>query len=205
MKSHYVAALALSLLVVQAVAGNYILTIDGKAYDVELGPKQRDITLMDGRNLKIGLDKKAIGSFKSDSFIFDYPSRLSPSRTDLGGGIHQTIVTSPRGTLVIIQEYSEIDPTGLVDTMMTELNEEELGFGYKITIRPATKKLADGTTLTGKVAVSAFEETEYTRYVLTHKIGNHGVIVITQYEKENPPEELEMLDVFWRSLKLSAN
>ena len=64
-------------------------------------------------------------TFKSENFSFEHPIRLSPSRTDLGGGVFQTMMASPLGTMVMIQEYTAINPSGLIDMMLNELTKEE--------------------------------------------------------------------------------
>ena len=185
-----------------AFAANYTLTIDGKGYDIDIG-KQQVVKLADGRTLLITLNKKAIISFKSDNFSFDHPSIFSPSRTDLSNGIHQTMMASPLGTLVMVQEYTTMDPSGLVDMMLNELTKEEAQYGYKITKRLAAKTLTDGTKLAGKMAISAYKGTEYIRQVLCYQARDAGLLIVTQFEKANSLEERQIIDVFWSTLKVS--
>lgn len=186
----------------QANAGDYVLTIDGKPYEVDLGEKAT-IKLPDGRTLGVTLDKKVIVSFKSENFSFEHPSRLAPSRTDLGDGIFQTMMTSPLGTMVMLQEYTTLNPAPLVDVMLNELTKEEADYGYKITKSPSTRKLANGAQLKGKVAVSAYKDDEYTRHVLAYEARDAGVLIITQVEKDASQEDLAMVETFWKSLAIS--
>lgn len=202
MRSRLIAIMMLSAVCGYAFAANYTLTIDGKDYEIDLG-KQQVIKLADGRTLQITLNKKAIVTFKGDHFAFDHPSRFSPSRTDLGDGIHQTMMASPVGTLVMIQEYTSLDPSGLVDMVLNELTKEEAQYGYKITKRETSKTLSDGTRLTGKMAVSTYKDTEYTRHVLCYRARDAGLLIVTQFEKSCPREEREIIDVFWKTLEVS--
>lgn len=186
----------------QANAGDYVLTIDGKPYEVDLGEKAT-LKLPDGHTLGVTLDKKTVVSFKSEHFSFEHPSRLAPSRSDLGDGIFQTMMASPLGTMVILQEYTTLNPSSLVDVMLNELTKEEADYGYKITRSPATKKLANGAQLNGKVAVSAYKDDEYTRHVLTYESRDEGIMIITQVEKAASQEDLAMMETFWKSLVIS--
>lgn len=186
----------------QANAGDYVLTIDGKPYEVDLGEKAT-IKLPDGRALGVMLDKKTIVFFKSEHFSFEHPSRLAPSRTDLGDGIFQTMMASPLGTMIILQEYTAMSPSPLVDLMLNELTKEEADYGYKVTRSPSTRKLASGSQLKGKVAVSAYKDDEYTRHVLTYEARDGGLMIITQVEKDAPQEDLAVIETFWKSLDIA--
>ena len=110
---------------------------------------------------------------------------------------------SATGTVVMVQEYTTLDPSGLVDMMLTELTKEEVQYGYKITTSQVTKTLADGTQVTGKRAVSTYKGTEYIRHVLCYRVRDAGLLLITQFEKGSPSEEKQIIDEFWRTLKVS--
>jgi len=185
-----------------ALAGNYVLTIDGKKYEIEVG-KQKTVELSDGKKIQVTLEKKAIVSFIAGNFSFDHPSDVTPSRTDLGDGIHQTIMATPLGTLVLVQEYANMDPAALVDMMLNELTKEEKQYGYKITNSPAKIKLTSGKTLTGKKSIAIYRGEQTTRHVLCYSIRDAGVMIVTQVDKEAPPKDKSMVDSFWKTLKIS--
>ena len=185
-----------------AIAGNYVLTIDGKTHEVDLD-KQTTIKLSDGKKIQVTLEKKAIVSFGVDDFSFDHPSSVTPSRTDLGDGIHQTMMTTPLGTLVIVQEYANMDPSGLVDMMLNELTKEEKQYGYKITNSPAKIKLSSGKTLTGKKSIATYRGEQTTRHVLCYSLRDAGVMIVTQVAKDASPKDKSMIDTFWKTLKIT--
>jgi hypothetical protein len=185
-----------------ALAGNYTLKIDGKKHEIDLGAKTT-VTLADGRKVEVELEKKTIADFKTNNFSFSHPSHVTPSRTDLGDGIHQTMMATPSGTMVMIQEYSGTNPSGLVDFMLTELLKEEAEYGYDIIKTAASKQLADGKTMTGKRAVSKHRTDEYERYVLCYGIRDAGVLILTQVEKAASRQDLTMIDLFWKSLQVT--
>ena len=96
-----------------------------------------------------------------------------------------------------------LNPSGIIDMMLNELTKEEAHYGYKITKLETTKTLADGTELTGKMAVSTYKEIESTKHVLCYPARDAGLIIITMFEKETPPEDRQIIDLFWRTLKVS--
>jgi hypothetical protein len=202
MRLRIASLIILCLFSVNGFAANYILTINGKNFDINMD-EQQIIKLENQSTLRVTLSKKDIASYKVDNFAFDHPSRLSPSRTDLGHGIYQSMIVSPLGTLVLIQEYTTMDPSGLVDMMLNELTKEEAQYGYKITRSPVTKTLTDGSVLTGTLATSIYKDTENVRHVLCYKARDAGMLIITQYEKGIAPEEAQIIDLFWKTLNVT--
>ena len=202
MRVSLVAVVAIASLACTALAGNYIITIDGKRYEVDLD-KRFTVALQDGKTVQVALEKKDIAAFSAGVFSFSHPSHVAPARTDLGDGVHQTMMVTPSGTMVMIQEYSGINPSGLVDFMLTELLKESVQYGYKITKTPASKKLADGRTVTGKRAVSKYQADVYDLFVLCYGTRDAGIMIITQIEKAAPREDVAMIDMFWKSMRIS--
>ncbi len=203
MNSRLIAAALLWLACGAALAGDYTLSIDGKPYDFELGRLQV-IKLADGRSLTVSLNRKDVVTYTGAMFSFDHVSKLSPARKDLKHGVRQTMMISPLGTLILVQEYSSLDPTDLVDTMLNELTKEEAHYGYKITKSDVRRTLPGGTTLSGKAAASSYKDSEIIRQVFTSKSHDAGVLIITQIDKDAPPEDQQMLDLFWKSLSIAA-
>lgn len=184
------------------IAGNYILNLDGHRYDLDLG-KPATIRLPDGHRAHVRLVKKAILPYKWKDFSFEYPGKLSPISKDLGDGTYQTNIITPSGSVILIQEYTRTSPCFLVDRMLTELTKDEVKAGYKITRGLATQKLASGTLLKGRMAVSRSGDSEYTRHVLCYAGHGSGMLIVTQYEKSRPQEDRNMIDTFWRSLRIA--
>jgi len=199
MKASLVVGIAcIWLICSHAIAGNYILTVEGKKHEVDVG-KPTIIELRDGKSIVVTLEKKAVVSFTSENFSFDHPSGVTPSRSDLGDGIHQTMMSTPLGTAVIIQEYANMDPSGLVDMMVNELTKEEKRYGYKISMSPAEMKLANGIVVKGKKVDAEYRGEQSTRHVLCHSIRDAGILVITVVDKEAPPEDQIMIETFWKT------
>ncbi|MGH1374809.1 MAG: hypothetical protein ACRBCK_00555 [Alphaproteobacteria bacterium] len=185
----------------QAFAGNYKVTIDGKVHEVDLGQVNR-IVLEDGREIEVVVDKKDVLSFEVDNFSFDYPSAFKPTRTDVGDGIYQTMMATPLGSLVLVQEYTTLDPSHMVDMMVKELTKEEEQYGYQIETSAVTK-VVNGTSFTGKKAIARYKADKSTRFVFAHGARDSGLMVITMVDKDAPAEDIAMIQKFWESLTVT--
>jgi hypothetical protein len=184
-----------------ALAGNYILVIDGQEYEVDLDEKA-NIKLADGKTLNVTLKKKPILAYKTDMYSFDHPSEVTPARENLGEGIHQMMVASVQGTVIMVQEYTTLDPAGLIDMMVNELTKEERQYGYKFLDVPYQKKLADDKTIaTGKQSISSIDGDQTTRQVLSISGKDKGLLIITIVNKAAPDADKKMVETFWQSLK----
>ena len=201
MKLRLFLVMALGLWGSLVLAGNYLLTIDGKPYELDIG-ELTTATLQNGQKVQVKLEKKDIATFKTEMFSFNHPSGFAPSKTDLGDGVYQTIMATPTGTMVMIQEYTGLNPCGLIDMIVTELTKEEVHYGYTITKRDVSKKLADGQTVTGKFVVSKYRKDENQRNVLCYGAKDAGLVIVTQLDNDTPSEDMAMMDLFWKTLTI---
>ena len=90
-------------------ASNYEITINGETYDISLGHDYQ-IKSDSGEKLQFRVDKKAVMTYKNRYISFQHKSDLAISSTDLGNGIRQIMTNTAVGTLVLIQEYSTMNP-----------------------------------------------------------------------------------------------
>lgn len=183
-----------------ALAGNYILVIDGKEYEVDLDEKA-SIQLPDGKALNVTLKKKAVVTYKTDMYSFDHPNEVTPSRQRLGQGVHQMLVSTAHGTAIIVQDYTVMDPASLINMMLKELSKEQKQLGYKFDDTDYSNKLSDGTEVSGKQSIASFENEQMTRHVVTASGEGKGILVIVQIDKTAPEADRKMVQTFWDSLK----
>lgn len=73
-------AIAIGLWGTVALAGNYILTIDGKQYELDLG-EPTTVTIRGDQKVQLKLEKKDVIVFKTSTFSFSHPSSATPART----------------------------------------------------------------------------------------------------------------------------
>lgn len=183
-------------------ANDYEIEIDGQKNPMDLGIEKK-IKLADGKTVTIKLTQNPYSSFKGKYHTFKHKSNMKPSVSKIDGGITQIMLATGLGTIVMIQEYDLINPTLVVDLMVSELTKEEKGFGYKIETSPTTKKVGS-LTLTGKQAVATYKNTQWTKSVYAFGEHDAGILIVTAIEKQNAQNDQFLIDDFWKDLKISV-
>ena len=112
------------------------------------------------------------------------------------------MTTTALGTLVLIQEYSTMNPKTLVNLMLQELTQEQVSYGYKMQKMTYSKTLKDGTKLDGNKAILKYKNEEEYWCVLAHGIKDSGFLVITKIDKENFDAEKNIIDLMWETLQI---
>lgn len=180
---------------------NYEITIDEKAYDLNLN---EEIQVMDksGKTVNIVLRKKPYIEYSDQIVSFQHKSELSVSSQDLGSGIKQLMFVTATGTVIMIQEYSNMNPSMLVPMMLKEITKEQVDYGYKMTQDKVTRKLNSGIILKGMKATLKYKGEERYWEILSYGKRDIGILVITQIDKEYIKTEKEIHSHFWNTLKL---
>lgn len=194
------ASLVLSLLVASHVlaAEDYVLTVNGKTYDVGLD-STKELTLPNGEVLKVELKMKEELQYDRPYFSFKHSSKFRPSTSDLGDGVHQTVLTTPEGTGIFIQEYSNVDPTFLVEAMLNELTKEEVQYGYMYKDSKVSKSVGK-LEAKGKQAITTHRDNRWVREVYVIAGRDRGLLIFTQIETVGTAKEQPVIDKFWESL-----
>lgn len=180
---------------------NYELIIDGKAYDLNIN-EEIEAVVNSGKTVTVILRKKPYIQYSDQMVSFQHKSELSVSSQDLGDGISQLMSTTATGTLIMIQEYSGMNPSMLVPMMLKELTKESVDYGYKMTQENVTHKLNSGIIITGLKATLKYKGEESYWEVLAYGKKDTGVLVITQIDREFIKTDKEIHSHFWKTLKL---
>jgi hypothetical protein len=180
---------------------NYEVTINGKTYGLNLD-EAIQIKDEEGNEIEILLRKKPYTEY-SDQFVsFQLRSELNVSAQDLGNGITQLMSATATGTLIMIQEYSDMNPSMLVPMMLKELTKESVEYGHKMTQEKITRKLKSGATLKGLKAILRYKGEETSWEVLGYGKKDTGILVITQIDKEFFQTDKKLHERFWNTLDL---
>ncbi|MDM7859434.1 hypothetical protein QTP81_02300 [Alteromonas sp. ASW11-36] len=163
-----------------ALAGNYILKIDGKLYEIGLG-EQTEVRIGD-KVVSVSLDQKAVLTYSSQYFSFDHPREFVPAKSDLGSGLYQTATMTPLGSVVLVQEYTTMSPVSLLDLMINEITKVERQYGYNITEEPKAITLKDGKVVKGKMVYSKYNDTDIERFIGVYGNRDSGVLIMTQID-----------------------
>jgi hypothetical protein len=183
-----------------AIAGNYTVTINNTPHDFSLGEEKT--VSVDGQNLTITLVQKDIVEFARDNYSFKHSSKFNPSTTQLDEGITQTAMMTSLGTVVIVQEYTTINPAGMISLMINEVTKEERQYGYDINSSPTSVTLQDGTVLTGQIVTSKYPGTDIKRYVLAYGAKDRGLLVMTQIDYSLASAEESVIKTFLDTLNI---
>jgi len=184
-------------------AEDYIITINGTSKEIGLD-QETTLVLLDGTSLKLILQQKEYLRFNGDLFSFEHKSKYKPNRNDLGDGVFQTMIFTPLGTGVLVQEYIQMNPINLVDMMLNELTKEEVEYGYKYSEKAVTKKAGD-IRFNGKQAVTTYPGKEWTRSVLAYGEKDKGILIVTMIERDNYKTERDLIEHLWKSIELKNN
>ena len=199
-----VLSISASLLACQPAAAQekgYQLKLGQQAVDIDPG-ETVEITLPDGSKADVTLTRNEFATYRADAFSFMHPGDNGVSRSNLGNGILQHVMTSALGTLVVVQSYARSDPTSLVEFMLQEMTRDEIAAGASIEKGPASRTI-DGQQAAGlKAAVTLNGETaDYE--VFARASGASGVIIVTRMDRDSAAEDGPLMAKFWETLKFS--
>lgn len=179
----------------------YRLTIDGVATDIDAG-SEAEITLPDGRKVTARLERNEFATYAGGRFSFVHPSAMAVTKTQLTDGIVQHLLASAVGTVVIVQDYEKINPVSLDQLMLQEMTKETVQAGGTLTQENASRKLADGTELTGLKATVKTRTERVDYEVFGYGKVDQGVMVITRIDADNAASDQPLIDRFWESLTI---
>ena len=179
---------------------NYVMTIDGKDYDINIDDT---ITVQSQKgNVAITLKRKEFSTFTKDVVSFEHRSDLSVAATDIDRDIHQYLLASALGTLIIVQKYDAMNPDSLNELMINQIAKDDIASGYKIKKSDFSRTLSDGTKMNGLRARLTYKKDDVDLQVLSVDLGDSGVIAITRYNNDMAVGEDKIIDRFWETLKL---
>ena len=179
---------------------NYVMTVDGKDYDINIDDT---ITAQSKKgDVAITLKRKEFSTFTKDVVSFEHRSDLSVAATDIDRDIHQYLLASALGTLIIVQKYDAMNPDSLNELMISQIAKDDLATGYKIKKSDFNRTLSDGTKMKGLRAHLTYKKEDVDLQVLSVDLGDSGVIAITRYNNDMAVGEDKIIDRFWATLKL---
>lgn len=179
----------------------YKLTIGDTSVEINPG-ESLDVTLPDGSTAKVTLELNAFATYSGATFSFVHPTNVAIAKSELDTDISQYLAATALGTIVIVQEYSSMNPVKLNDLMLQELTKESVQAGGELTQEAATRKLADGKELAGLKATVKSRTDESLYEVFSFGADDQGLVLVTRIDRENVPVEGALIDKFWESLTI---
>ncbi|NJB70787.1 hypothetical protein GGR42_001249 [Saonia flava] len=183
-------------------SGNYLLIINNDTTKINL--KQAfEYKAKKGELLTIIVDQPAIQTYSDEMISFQYDKAYGASKTKIDMGIEQIMVMSSDGNGFIVQKYSSMDPSGLINLMMSELIKESITYGYKKTEEPYTKELKSGQTIKGIKNTLEYKGEEIVYMVGAHGGKDEGVLIVTMLQDASYTQNgLPMINLFLDSLQI---
>jgi len=181
---------------------NYLLIInkDTIQTDLELTNKYK---LKNGETLEIVVKQKETSVYNDNFISFSYPSNLKVSATKLDQSINQLSILKSTGNGYMIQTYSSLNPTSIIDLMIHELTKESIRYGYKKEEFPSEFKIASGQTLRGKKVILTYKDEKEVYNVLSYGGEDEGILVVTlMLNDDYQKEDMVLIDLFLKSLRL---
>lgn len=179
---------------------NFVLSIDGREVGLDLG-ETIEVPGANGQTMKVTLKRADQVTFRGGMLSFTHRGDLTVSSTSLDKDITQHLLASANGTVVIVQEYTSLDPTSLLELMLTTITDEPVAAGAKLTKTETSREVA-GRQIKGLKAelVSGSDKTHVEAYTLGGS--GKGVVIITQLADDYRDIDQAILDGFWSSLSL---
>ena len=183
-------------------ADNFLLEVNGEPHDIRIDTL-KEITLADGTKLNIKLSMKNDIEYMRPYFNFTHSGVFRVTTTDLGDGLFQTLMISPSGTLILIQEHTDMDPTFMLDSMIEEITRPETEAGFDVAQTPITKK-AGPKELAGKRVVTTNDEgASLTREIYAVGGNECGLLILTAIDLKSNADEQSLIDSFWEHLTIT--
>ena len=185
-----------------SAAPNYQIVLNGSVHDVELDKEYKVPLAEGGENVSFTVRVKEDQTF-SDSFLsFSYKKKFSLTESGIHEGVNQVLLNSALGTIVIVQEYSTVNPSGLTSFFLNELTSEERAAGFTQTTKPYEKKLSDTLTLKGIEAVVEKGEQKIQYIVAAHGTDKTGILIAVRLDQEFSKSDGELIENFWNTLSI---
>jgi hypothetical protein len=180
---------------------NFILIIDGKNYELNPGDKLNAKSKA-GKSISIELKRKEFATFVNGALQFEYRGDLSVASTNIDTDIHQHLVASALGTLLIVQQYDKINPAMLTEFMLKQMTDGDVAAAAKLESTPYSMKLIDGTEMKGVKASIKSEKDDVSMQVLAADTGVGGVMAISRINNDMGKNDQPIIDRFWSTLKV---
>jgi hypothetical protein len=183
-----------------ASAGDYVLEIDGQKFELDLDHSTNAV--LGGKPAKLLLRQNPQQIWRNDGLSFEHPAEFAPARRTIEKNVIQTTMSTPTGSVVLVQHYIGIDPTGLIDFMVKTVSDEEVKAGYTRTTKPASRKLANGSVLSGTIVHTEHPGESWDREIVAIESADGGYLVVGMTNDSATDVDHAMLDLFWHSLSL---
>ena len=182
---------------------NYTISINGEKYDYSLDEDFEYDVKKKGK-LIINISQKDILTYNDGVVTFTHTKNFPVSETPVEEGIKQISVIGSDGSGIIIQEYSDFDPTLMIDLMLNEVTKESKEYGYTETSSDVEIKIKGGKLLKGKKSTLEYQGIIDEWIVVSYSWKDSGLIFISMKIDKNSIDDSGVTNVedFFNSLEI---
>jgi hypothetical protein len=183
------------------MAKDFVITIDGTDYDLDPGDSLT-VRSSSGSVVAVTLNKREFSTFHKADISFEHPGTLSVASTDIETDIHQHLLASALGTVLLIQHYDNISSDGLAEVLFAALIRDDAKLSAHIEKQSFNRTLIDGTIVSGVKAHITNATDDVTLEVLGSNRGDGAVMAVSRIDLKSAASEQPLVDRFWATLKL---
>jgi len=134
-------------------------------------------------------------------YSFKYSKDYKVSKTAIQDGIQQIMIMTAEGSGILIQEYTNLNPTMLNEMMLNEVTKESLNYGFKLSRKDYKRELISGQKIeVGKAVLKYKDETNIYEVA---SIGNkdEGILIMSiRMDDVIGTEGQKIIDMMWNTL-----
>jgi hypothetical protein len=180
---------------------DYVLVIDGIEHLLALD-ETKTVILKSGVEVPVKVSKREFGHFTTGNLTFAYPGKYTVASTAVTDSTTQHIVVTALGTIMLVQNYEEEIPSGLLNVMFDKMVEEAKALAFPIERIELSRKISNGKTMKGVRAHYKGGDDDVTIDITVTPSGKGGFLVLTMHDNYTSPEEKQIIEQFWETLAL---
>jgi len=156
---------------------NYQIKINEKVIDVELD-KNYEIKIKNKVfNVKVNIKDSL--TYNDNMISFKYPKEYKVVSTKIGDGIQQLMLMTAEGSGVLIQKYSNMNPSMLNELMINEVTKESVNYGFEMKREDYVRTLNLGTKLDINRVVLTYKDEINIYEIATIGKKDEGILIMT--------------------------
>lgn len=176
-----------------------LLNIDGNVMEIS-SDKEYEIPV-NGKKIKVMVSTKDTLLYNTNMFSFQYPKDFRVSSMKVDEGIEQITIMSAEGSGLLIQKYSNMNPTMLNDLMLNEVTKESLNYGFKMKRADYSRKIGSGHEIQVSKAILKYKDETNIYEIASLGQKDEGILIMTMIMDENQSEQgKKLIELMWDSL-----
>lgn len=178
---------------------DYNVKINGQNISIGLD-KEYNITI-DGKNINFIVSLKDTLKYDDDLYSFLYSKDYKISKTSIDSGIEQISILTAEGNGMMIQKYTNFNPTQLNLIMLKEITKESISYGFTEERKDYSRKLISGQNININQAVLKYKDEANIYEVASIGKKDEGILIVTiQLDNNKTSQGKKIIELLWNTL-----